>query len=71
MKELRFLLSFNVQVAVSLKKSIRNVSDTVFLALTNAILLRKDAYPDNLWLGVKKDTAVALRHCLSTPSLLI
>ena len=59
--ELRHLLTFNAQVTVSMKKSIQDLTDTAFHDLANIVLLRRDAYLDNLKLGVKPDTAALLR----------
>ena len=46
---------------MSLKRLIQDVTDAVFNDLTNIVLLRRDSYLEHLRLGVRPDTAIALR----------
>ena len=59
--ELLCLLSFDHRVTASLRQSVKDLTESVFVDLGNLVLLRRDSYLEHLRPGVKADTAAALR----------
>ena len=50
--ELHYLASFNKNVSFAMEKSLQHFSDFIFVQMANLTLARRDAYLDNLKLGV-------------------
>ena len=61
--ELHYLASFNQNVSFAMGKSLQHLSDFIFVQMANFTLTHRDAYLENLKIGVKPDTFSALRNC--------
>ena len=59
--ELQFLMDFNASITQAAAKTMKHLSDFVFISMGNITLARRDAYLSHLRTGIKPDTLNALR----------
>ena len=59
---LRDLMAFHQRVSVAMGTSLQHLADSLFVHMSNMILLRRDSYLDFVKLGVKQDTMNLLRN---------
>ena len=62
LNDLRDLLAFHQRVSIALGTSLQHLADSVFVHMSNMILLRWEAYLDFVKPGVKQDTMNSLRN---------
>ena len=55
------ILPFHEAVTGAVTRAIQDLTDSVFCSVANVVLLRRDAYLDNIKFGIKPDTLLALR----------
>ena len=60
--ELKDLTAFHQNVSVAMGTSLQHLADSLFVHLTNLILLRRDSYLDHVKSGIKPDTYNQLRN---------
>ena len=60
--ELKDLNAFHQNVSVATGTSLQHLADSLFVHLTNLILLRRDSYLDHVKSGIKPDTYNQLRN---------
>ena len=60
--ELKDLTAFHQNVSVAMGTSPQHLADSLFVHLTNLILLRRDSYLDHVKSGIKPDTYNQLRN---------
>ena len=59
--ELEYLTTFNRSVSQAMARTMKDLSEAVFINMANFTLARRDSYLDYLHAGVKQDTLHALR----------
>ena len=70
MDELHFLMDFNASITQAAAKTMKHLSEFVFISMGNLTLARRDAYLNHIRAGVKPDTIAALRTApLHIPTL--
>ena len=62
LNDLRDLLAFHQRVSIALGTSLQHLADSLFVNMSNMILLRRDSYLDCVKPGVKQDTLNSLRN---------
>ena len=62
LNDLRDLLAFHQRVSIALGTSLQHLADSLFVHMSNMILLRRDSYLDFVKPGVKQDTMNSLRN---------
>ena len=62
LNDLRDLLAFHQRVSIALGTSLQHLADSLFVHMSNMILLRRDSYLDFVKPGVKQDTMNTLRN---------
>ena len=62
LNDLRDLMAFHQQVSVAMGTSLQDLADSLFVHMSNLILLRRDSYLDFVKPGVKQDTMNLLRN---------
>ena len=62
LNDLRDLMAFHQYVSVAMGTSLQHLADSLFVHLSNLILLRRDSYLDFVKNGVKQDTMNLLRN---------
>ena len=62
LNDLRDFMAFHQRVSVAMVRSLQHLADSLFVQLSNLILLRRDAYLDFVKTGVKQDTMNLLRN---------
>ena len=62
LNDLRDLMAFHQRVSVAMGTSLQHLADSLFVHMSNMILLRRDSYLDFVKLGVKQDTMNLLRN---------
>ena len=62
LNDLRDLLAFHQRVSIALGTSLQHLADSLFVHMSNMILLRRDSYLDIVKPGVKQDTMNSLRN---------
>ena len=60
-EEMQFFLDFNSSICQAMAKSMKHLTDFVFVTMANTTLLRRDSYLAYLKAGIKADTMAALR----------
>ena len=64
LNDLRDLMAFHQRLSVAMGMSLQHLADSLFVHLSNLILLRRDSYLDFVKNGVKQDTMNLLRNAL-------
>ena len=64
LNDLRDLLAFHQRVSIALGTSLQHLADSLFVHMSNMVLLRRDSYLDFVKPGVKQDTMNSLRNAL-------
>ena len=59
--ELEYLLTFNRSISQAMARTMQDLSEGVFISVSNFTLARHDSYLEYLHAGVKQDTLTALR----------
>ena len=59
---LRDFMAFHQRVSVAMGMALQHLADSLFVRLSNLVLLRRDAYLDHVKTGVKQDTMNHLRN---------
>ena len=59
--ELDFLVTFNRSITQALARTMQDLSDGVFISVSNLTLARRDSYLDFVNTGIKQDTLMSLR----------
>ena len=59
--ELDFLVTFNCSITQAMARTMQDLSEGVFVNMTNLTLARRDSYLDFLKTGIKPDTLTSLR----------
>ena len=59
--ELQFLMNFNASITQAMAKTLKHLSDFVFVTVANTNLARRDSYLSHLKAGIKPDTLASLR----------
>ena len=59
--ELEYLVTFNRSISQAMARRMQDLSESVFISVTNFTLACRDSYMDYLHAGVKQDTLTALR----------
>ena len=59
--ELQYLMDFNAAICQAVAKSMKHLSDFVFVNMANLTLVRRDSYLSHLKSGIKPDMLAALR----------
>ena len=59
--ELEYLVTFNRSISQAMARTMQDLSEGVFICVTNFTLARRDSYLDYLHVSVKQDTLNALR----------
>ena len=68
--ELQYLMNFNSSITQAAAKSMKHLSEFVFISMGNLTLAHRDAYLSHLRAGIKPDTLTALRSApLHIPTL--
>ena len=62
LSDLRDFMAFHRQVSVAIGMALQPLADSLFVHLSNLVLLRRDAYLDYVKTGVKQDTINLLRN---------
>ena len=62
LNDLRDLMAFHQRVSVAMGTSLQHIADSLFVHMTNLILIRRDSYLDFVKTGVKQDTMNLLRN---------
>ena len=62
LNDLHDLLAFHQRVSIALGTSLQHLADSLFVHMSNMILLRRDSYLDFVKPGVKQDTMNSLRN---------
>ena len=62
LNDLRDLMAFHQRVSVAMGTSLQHLADSLFVHMSNMILLRRDSYLDFVKPGVKQDTMNLLRN---------
>ena len=62
LNDLRDLMAFHQRVSVAMGMSLQHLADSLFVHLSNLLLLRRDSYFDFVKNGVKQDTVNLLRN---------
>ena len=62
LNDLRDLMAFHQRVSVAMGTSLQHLADSLFVHMSNLILLRQDSYLDFVKPGVKQDTMNLLRN---------
>ena len=62
LNDLLDFMAFHQRVSVTMGTSLQHLADSLFVHLSNLILLRRDAYLDFVKTGVKQDTMNLLRN---------
>ena len=62
LNDLRDLIAFHQRVSVAMGMSLQHLADSLFVHMSNLILLRRDSYLDFVKPGVKQDTMNILRN---------
>ena len=62
LNDLRDLLAFHQRVSIALGTSLQHLADSLFVHMSNMILLRRDSYLDFVKPGDKQDTMNSLRN---------
>ena len=62
--ELKDLTAFHQNVSVSMGTALQHLADSLFVHLTNLILLHRDSYLDHVKSGIKPDTSNQLSNAL-------
>ena len=76
-EELEYLVTFNRSISHAMHHTMQDLSEGVFISMTNFTLARRDSYLEFIHGGVKPDTLTALRtapvhlHSLFQDSLLV
>ena len=58
--ELDYLVTFNRSISQAMARTMRDLSEGVFISMANFTLARRDSYLEYLHVGVKQDTLTAL-----------
>ena len=70
MDELKYLMIFNSSITQAAAKTMKHLSEFVFISMGNLTLARRDAYLTHVKSGIKPDTVAALRTApLHIPTL--
>ena len=59
--ELEYLVTFNQSISQAMARTMQDLSEGVFISVTNFTLARRHSYLEYLHTGVKQDTLTALR----------
>ena len=59
--ELDYLVTFNRSISQAIARTMQDLSEGVFISMSNFTLARRDSYLEYLHAGVKQDTLNALR----------
>ena len=59
--ELEYLVTFNRTISQAMARTMQDLSEGVFISMTNFTLVRRDSYLEYLHAGVKQDTLNTLR----------
>ena len=62
LNDLRDLMAFHQRVSVAMGTSLQHLADSLFVHMSNMILLRRDSYLDFVKPGVKQDTMNLLQN---------
>ena len=62
LSDLRDFMAFHQRVSVTMGTALQHLADSLFVHLSNIVLLRQDAYLDHVKTGVKQDTMNLLRN---------
>ena len=62
LNDLRDLMAFHQRVSMAMGMSLQHLADSLFVHMSNLILLRRDSYLDFVKPGVKQDTMNLLRN---------
>ena len=62
LNDLRDLMAFHQKVSVAMGMSLQHLADSLFVNMSNLVLLRRDAYLEFVKQGVKPDTMNLLRN---------
>ena len=62
LNDLRHFMAFHQRVSVGMGTSLQHLADSLFVHLSNLILLRRESYLDFVKNGVKQDTMNLLRN---------
>ena len=67
LNDLHYFMAFHQRMSVTMGMSLQHLADSIFLHLSNLILLMPDSYLDFVKNGVKQDTIFYIMlHCLDT-----
>ena len=58
----RVLMAFHQNVSVAMGTDLQHLADSLFVQLSNLILIRRDAYLEHVKPGIKQDTWLHLRN---------
>ena len=58
--ELEYLVTFNQSISQAMARTMQDLSQAVFISVTNFTLAHRDSYLEYLHAGVKQDTLTAL-----------
>ena len=62
LNDLRDLIAFHQRVSIAMGTSLQHLAESLFVHMSNLILLRRDSYLDFVKPGVKQDTMNSLRN---------
>ena len=68
--ELQNLMNFNQIISLAIARTMKHLSDFVFVYMANITLVRRDTYLDHHRYGIKQDTLAALLHYIWPHSVL-
>ena len=60
--DLKDLMAFHQSVSIAMSTPLQHLADSLFVQLTNLILIRRDSYLEHVKPGIKQDTWLHLRN---------